>query len=58
MMSDSDEKKTPPLWLAAAWIVVALPLAWGVYQTAVKSRPLFRASTVVEVPVRADGAPR
>ena len=49
-MSRGEEKKTSPLLLAAAWIVVALPLAWGVYQTAVKSLPLFRASVGVEAP--------
>ena len=25
--------KTSPLMLAAAWIVVGIPLAWGIYQT-------------------------
>jgi hypothetical protein len=37
-------EKTSPLLLAAAWIVVAIPLAWGVYQTVVKSMPLFESS--------------
>ena len=27
------------IWIA--WIVVAVPLAWGVYQSLVKSMPLF-----------------
>ena len=35
-MSRPEEEKTSPLVLAAAWIVVLTPLAWGVYQTAVK----------------------
>ena len=34
-------EKTSPLLLVAAWVVVTIPLAWGVYQTAVKSLPLF-----------------
>jgi hypothetical protein len=34
--------KTSRLLVAAAWVVVTLPLAWGVYQTAIKSAPLFR----------------
>ena len=38
------EEKTSPLWLAVAWVVVTLPLAWGVYQTVVKSKPLFDRS--------------
>jgi hypothetical protein len=47
-MSRPQEKTTPPLVLAAAWIVVATPLAWGVYQTAVKSIPLFQVSAAAE----------
>jgi hypothetical protein len=47
-----DGEKTPPLLLAAAWLVVTIPLAWGVYQTAKKSLPLFRMSAAAE-PARA-----
>lgn len=36
--------KTSALRLAAAWIVVTIPLAWGVYQTAIKALPLFRGA--------------
>jgi hypothetical protein len=43
-MMTRPEEKTSPLVLAAAWIVVAIPLAWGVYQTVAKSMPLFRMS--------------
>jgi hypothetical protein len=28
------------MWIA--WIVVALPLSWGVYQSVLKSLPLFQ----------------
>ncbi len=42
------ERKTSALVLAAAWIVVATPLAWGVYQTAKKSIPLFQASAAAQ----------
>jgi hypothetical protein len=38
------EKKTSPLALALAWIVVTIPLGWGVYQSVVKSLPLFQAT--------------
>jgi hypothetical protein len=27
--------------IAAAWIFVSLPLAWGLYQSVMKSKPLF-----------------
>jgi hypothetical protein len=33
---------TAPLRLALAWGLVGVPLAWGVYQTFVKSLALFR----------------
>jgi hypothetical protein len=34
-------KKTPIVLVIAAWVVVAVPLGWGLYQSVVKSRPLF-----------------
>ena len=43
-MSRPGEKTSPLLCVAAAWLVVTIPLAWGVYQTAKKSLPLFRMS--------------
>ena len=44
------QRKTSPLWLAVAWIVVTIPLAWGVSQTVKKSVPLFRASEAATTP--------
>jgi hypothetical protein len=39
-MNDSARKS--PAWLVAlAWLLVALPLSWGLYQSVLKSRPLF-----------------
>jgi hypothetical protein len=43
-MNRTEDTRTSSLLLAAAWIVVAIPLVWGVYQTAKKSIPLFQAS--------------
>ncbi len=37
----SLEHKTPTLWVALAWTVVTIPMGWGVYQSLVKSLPLF-----------------
>jgi hypothetical protein len=34
-------KKTPLILILAAWVAVAVPLGWGLYQSVVKSRPLF-----------------
>jgi hypothetical protein len=41
-MTDHPPKLTSPLAVAIAWLVVALPLGWGVYQSVVKSLPLFQ----------------
>ena len=32
---------TPLALVLCAWVVVAIPLGWGLYQSVVKSRPLF-----------------
>lgn len=37
----STQTKTSPGLVAAAWIVVFLPLAWGVYNTALGAAKLF-----------------
>jgi hypothetical protein len=31
------------LWLVIAWTWVGVPLAWGVWQTVIKSLPLFES---------------
>ena len=41
---DHPRKPTSTLVLILAWVVVAIPLGWGVYQSLVKSLPLFRTS--------------
>jgi hypothetical protein len=38
------ERPTSPLAIAAAWLIVLIPLGWGVYQSVVKSVPLFRST--------------
>ena len=48
-MTESPRKS--PAWLVAlAWIVVALPLSWGLYQSVMKSKPLFAAPAAPTVP--------
>jgi hypothetical protein len=37
----ANETKTSPGLVAAAWIVVSLPLAWGIYNTALSAAKLF-----------------
>ncbi len=35
---------TPPVAIALAWLVVVVPLGWGVYESVVKALPLFRTA--------------
>ena len=42
MDSNENVKKTPTALIIAAWIFVGVPLAWGVYQTFIKSLALFQ----------------
>jgi hypothetical protein len=37
----ANEKKTSAGLVAVAWIVVSLPLAWGIYNTALGAAKLF-----------------
>lgn len=34
---------TPVALLIGFWLLVAIPLGWGVYQSILKSAPLFKA---------------
>lgn len=42
MNRDENHKKTSPVAVILAWLVVGIPLLWGVYQTLIKSVALFR----------------
>jgi hypothetical protein len=48
--------KTSLAAVLCAWLVVALPLCWGLYQSVKKSLPLFTAP--VTAPAASDAAPR
>ena len=45
-MMETDDTKTPAAAIVLAWLVATLPLGWGVYQSVVKSLPLYRPSAV------------
>jgi hypothetical protein len=47
-MSESTKKSSPAMILAA-WVLVGVPLAWGVYNTLLNSMKLFQAP-VASVP--------
>ncbi len=34
-------RRTPLALVLLAWLVVAVPLGWGLYQSVMKSKPLF-----------------
>ena len=38
----SEENKTSPALIFAAWFVVSIPTAWGVYNTLLSALKLFR----------------
>lgn len=39
--------KLSTLKLVIAWLAVILPLGWGVYKSAIKSKPLFLTTPAV-----------
>jgi len=39
----SETRTTSPLLIIAAWLVVSIPAAWGVYNTALNAKKLFVA---------------
>ncbi len=39
--AEAEAATTPIALIVIAWLVVVLPLGWGVYQSVVKSLPLF-----------------
>jgi hypothetical protein len=52
-------KKTSPLTVALAFLVVALPLGWGLYRSVKNSMPLFTARNApAPAPTTATPAPQ
>jgi hypothetical protein len=50
-------RKTSILTVLVAWILVAIPLGWGLWQSVMKSRPLFTGGAA-QAPPATDGAGR
>lgn len=44
------EQQSSPFLLVSAWLVVSLPLGWGVYESVKKSLPLFYSASTTELP--------
>jgi hypothetical protein len=47
-----SQKKSSRLIFAVSWILVLIPLGWGVFQSAVKSLPLFQMPAVSKTILR------
>lgn len=41
-MQETDYRKTSPAMVAVAWLIVTIPLLYGVYYTALKALALFQ----------------
>jgi len=47
----NEPRTQSPAWLVAlAWLLVALPLGWGLYQSILKSKPLFMGPPTASAP--------
>ena len=40
----TNMKKTPVAAILVAWLIVGIPAAWGIYNTALNAKKLFAAS--------------
>jgi hypothetical protein len=49
-MADSSIKKSSPLLIAAAWIIVIIPTAWGLEYTVKNALKIFATSTPTPTP--------
>jgi hypothetical protein len=52
-----DTKQSSPVLILAAWVLVGVPLTWGVYNTLLNSMKLFHAPATVPVSAPSNGAP-
>ncbi len=46
----TEVKKTSAGLILAAWVIVGVPAAWGVYNTALNAKKLFTAPPVAAAP--------
>jgi hypothetical protein len=45
----TEQKRTPRLFILAAWLVVSLPAAWGLYNTVLNAAKLLQSSAAQNV---------
>ena len=41
-MTDNNAKTGSPLTISLSWLVVIIPAAWGIYNTALRAANLFK----------------
>ncbi len=41
-MAETEKSTTSPALIALAWLLVGLPLSWGVYKSALNAAKLFQ----------------
>lgn len=46
----TEAKGSSPALIAAAWIIVGVPLAWGVYKSAMNAAKLFQPQPAATAP--------
>jgi hypothetical protein len=51
-MAESTVKKSSPLAIAAAWMIVLVPIAWGFQYTLASAMLLFTATPSTAPPTR------
>lgn len=49
----AEGKASSPALVALAWIIVGVPLAWGVYKSALNAAKLFQPQPAMAVPAAA-----
>jgi hypothetical protein len=49
-MDTENVRKSSPAMVAAAWIIVGVPLGWGVYKSALNAVKLFQPQPAVTAP--------
>ncbi|SEC21276.1 MFS transporter small subunit [Terriglobus roseus] len=47
----SESRTSSPALIVGAWLLVALPLVWGVYKTGLNAAKLFTSPPAVTTPV-------
>jgi hypothetical protein len=52
-MAETTAKKTSPLAIAVAWIIVVVPTAWGLNYTVQNALKLFTATAAAAAPAPA-----